>query len=225
MAKTIVLAGDKGGSGKTTSSHAIAHGLAMYGIRAFHISTDPRREILTPEARRYATLDGRDPKVLGTILDKLAAMDGAVALIDGGGGRPDVDRVLARAADLTILPFMQSQTDLRVVKADLERLPEAVGLPNRWPTQKWARDVADRELAQELGDLRERLMSPVPEINGYVSLLRDSGAAPRISPPCKQLALRVLERMGLSLFSFEAARTVVDERGREAAEFRDAVAP
>lgn len=211
MAKTIVLAGDKGGSGKTTSSHAIAHGLAMYGIRAFHISTDPRREILPPDARRYATLDGRDPKALGGILDKLALMTGAVALIDGGGGRPDVDQVLARAADLTILPFMQSQTDLRVVEADMVRLPEAVGLPNRWPTQKWARDVADRELAQELGNLRDRLMSPVPEINGYVSLLRDSGAAARINPACKQLALRVLERMGLSLFSFEVPRGVNEE--------------
>lgn len=215
MAKTIVLAGDKGGSGKTTSSHAIAHGLAMYGIRAFHISTDPRREILPPDARRYATLDGREPKVLGKILDKLAAMAGAVALIDGGGGRPDVDRVLARAADLTILPFMQSQTDLRVVRADMERLPEAVGLPNRWPTQKWARDVADRELAQELGELRDRVMSPVSEINGYVSLLRDSGAAPRINPACKQLALRVLERMGLSLFSFEAPQFDAEDRTSE----------
>lgn len=205
MFKTIVLAGDKGGSGKTTSSHAISHGLAMHGIRAFHISTDPRREILPPESRRYATLDGRDPKALGAILDKLSGMDGAIALIDGGGGRPDVDRVLARAADLTILPFMQSQTDLRVVKADLERLPESIGLPNRWPTQKWARDVADRELALELDVFINRLMSPVPEINGYVSLLRDTGAAARINPACKQLALRVLERMGLSLYSFEAA--------------------
>ena len=204
MAKTIVLAGDKGGSGKTTSSHAIAHGLAMYGIRAFHISTDPRREILPPESRRYATLDGRDPKALGAILDKLANTTSAIALIDGGGGRPDVDRVLARAADLTVLPFMQSQTDLRVVKADLQRLPDAVGLPNRWPTQKWARDVADRELGLELEGLLDRLMSPVPEINGYVSLLRDTGAATRINPPCKQLALRILERMGLSLYSFEA---------------------
>jgi len=206
MARTIVLAGDKGGSGKTTSSHALAHGLAMHGIRAFHISTDPRREILPPESRRYATLDGRDPKVLGTILDRLTNMDGAIALIDGGGGRPDIDRVLARAADLTILPFMQSQTDLRVVRADLERLSDSVGLPNRWPTQRWARDVADRELAQELGEYLDRLMSPVPEINGYVSLLRDTGAAVRINPPCKQLALRVLERMGLSLYSFEPSQ-------------------
>ena len=47
-------------------------------------------------------------------------------------------------------------------------------------------------------------MSPVPEINGYVSLLRDTGAAPRINPPCRQLALRVLERMGLGLYNFKA---------------------
>ena len=203
MTKTIVLAGDKGGSGKTTSSHAIAHGLAMFGIRAFHISTDARREILPAEHRRYATLDGRDPKALGVILDRLDQVDGAIALIDGGGGRPDIDRVLAKAADLTILPFMQSQTDLRVVRDDLRRLPEAVGLPNRWPTQKWAREVADRELGQELEGYVDRLMSPVPEINGYVTLLRDAGAAQKINPPCKQLALRVLERMGLSLFSFD----------------------
>jgi len=204
MAKVIVLAGDKGGSGKTTSSHAIAHGLAMYGIHAFHISTDPRREILPPKARRYATLDGRDPPTLGALLDRLAAMAETVVLIDGGGGRPDVDQVLAQVADLTILPFMQSQTDLRVVRTDLDRLPDAVGLPNRWPTQKWAREVADKELAAELGGHMHRLMSPVPEINGYVSLLKDTGAAARINPPCRQLALRVLERMGLSLYNFKA---------------------
>jgi hypothetical protein len=207
MAKVIVLAGDKGGSGKTTSSHAIAHGLAMYGIRAFHISTDPRREILTPETRRYATLDGREPTTLGSLLDRLRAMD-VVVLIDGGGGRPDVDRVLSQVADLTILPFMQSQTDLRVARADLDRLPDAVGLPNRWPTQKWARELADKELATELGNYTHRLMSPVPEINGYVSLLRDTGAAPRINPSCRQLALRVLERMGLSLYSFRTQEPI-----------------
>ncbi len=201
MAKTIVIAGDKGGSGKTTTSHAIAHGLAMYGVHAFHISTDPRREILPAQARRYATLDGRDPKALGAILDRLSEMRHAVALIDGGGGRPDVDRVLSRAADLTILPFMQSQTDLRVVRVDMDRLPNAVGLPNRWPTQKWAREVADRELREELESYLGRLMSPVSEINDYVSLLRETGAAPRINPPCKQLAIRILERMELSVFS------------------------
>jgi chromosome partitioning protein len=204
MASIIVIAGDKGGGGKTTTSHAICHGLAFYGIHAFHISTDPRRDILPPEHRRYATLDGREPAALGGMLDKLAAMDNTVAVIDGGGGRPDVDRILSQAADLTILPFMQSQTDLRVIRADMDRLPGAVGLPNRWPTSKWARDVADKGLADELSGYVSRLMSPVPEINGFITLLKDTGPTARIGGPCKQLALRVLERMGLSLFSFRA---------------------
>jgi hypothetical protein len=101
------------------------------------------------------------------------------------------------------LPIMQSQTDIRVAKADLERLPGAIGMPNRWPTSKWARDVADKELAEELNGYMGRLMSPVPDINGYITLLRDTGPAARINGPCKQLSLRVLERMGLSLFSFK----------------------
>jgi chromosome partitioning protein len=205
MASIIVIAGDKGGSGKTTTSHAICHGLALYGIPAFQISTDARREILPADNRRYATLDGRDPAALGALVDKLNGMDGTVAVIDGGGGRPDVDAVLSQVADLTILPIMQSQTDLRVARADLDRLDGAVGLPNRWPSSKWARDVADKELADELGGYMPRLMSPIPEINGYITLLKDTGPAARINGPCKQLALRVLERMGLSLFSFRAS--------------------
>jgi chromosome partitioning protein len=203
MASIIVIGGDKGGCGKTTTSHAICHGLALYGIPAFQISTDPRREILPTESRRYATLDGRDPHALGTMIDQLSAMPQAVAVIDGGGGRPDVDAVLSRVADLTILPFMQSQTDLRVVRSDMDKLPDAIGLPNRWPTSKWAREVADKELTIELPGYVARLMSPIPEINGYITLLKDTGPHARISGHCKQLALRVLERMGLSLFSFK----------------------
>jgi hypothetical protein len=44
---------------------------------------------------------------------------------------------------------------------------------------------------------------PNKSLNGYVTLLKDAGAAVRINPPCRQLALRVLERMGLSLYSFK----------------------
>jgi chromosome partitioning protein len=204
MASIIVVAGDKGGCGKTTTSHAICHGLAMHGVHAYHISTDPRREILPADARRYATLDGRDPHALGSMIDQLANMNPAVAVIDGGGGRPEVDAVLSEVADLTILPFMQSQTDMRVVRADMDRLSSAVGLPNRWPTSRWARDVADKELTAELPNYMTRIMSPVPDINGYITLLKDTGPAVRIAAPCKQLALRVLERMGLSLFTFRS---------------------
>jgi hypothetical protein len=95
---------------------------------------------------------------------------------------------------------------LPTCKAVSQRTVGRGSLPNRWPTQRWAREVADKELAIELGGYMHRLMSPVPEINGYVSLLKDIGAAPRINPPCRQLALRMLERMGLSLYSFIAQK-------------------
>jgi hypothetical protein len=206
MARIIVCAGNKGGAGKSLVSHAIAHGLALHGVSVFHISTDIGRQILSADTRRYATLDGRQPKQLGQLVDKLATMEQAVAIIDGGGNRPEVDRVLSSVADLTILPFMQSQTDLRVVRADLDRLPEAVGMPNRWPPQKWARDAADRELKAELGPYISRLMSRLPEINALSTLLRDEGPSPKISNDCRTLALRALDRMGLSLHSLEAPK-------------------
>lgn len=202
MAKIIVGAGDKGGSGKTTTTHAVCHGLGMHGVRSIHVTTDPRRVVLPADTRRYATVDGRDIKVLSQIIDKLSSRNDCVLVIDGGGGRPEIDKILDKVSDLTLIPFLHSAEDLRVVASDLERLGDAVGLPNRWPTQKWARDVADRDLARYLGSFRPRLMSPVPEVNGYTTLLTEEGPAQRVNGSCKQLALRVLERMGLSLFDF-----------------------
>lgn len=113
--------------------------------------------------------------------------------------------VKIEGADLELLVnTATASSDQKAALADaMSRLrARDSGLPNRWPTSKWAREMADKELAGELGDYMPRLMSPIPEINGYVSLLKDSGPVARISGPCKQLALRVLERMGLSLFTF-----------------------
>ena len=202
MSRIVVVAGSKGGSGKTLVSHAVGHGLALHGVKVFHISTDPGRPVLSAEARRYATLDGRDPRQLGQFVDKLAAMDDAVCIIDGGGSRPQVDAVLARYADATLIPFMSSRQDLAVVRADLDRLPQAIGLPNRWPTQAWAQQVADREMTTELAAYLTRIMSRVPDVNALSTLLREEGPSPKIAASCKSLAVRVLDRMGANLHSF-----------------------
>jgi hypothetical protein len=71
----------------------------------------------------------------------------------------------------------------------------------------WQRQAAKLLIYQQTRGYMPRLMSPIPEINGYITLLKDTGPAARISGPCKQLALRVLERMGLSLFSFKAQQS------------------
>jgi chromosome partitioning protein len=74
MARLIVCAGNKGGAGKSLVSHAIAHGPALHGVSVFHISTDIGREIPNADTRRYATMDGRRPRQLGRLVDKLATM-------------------------------------------------------------------------------------------------------------------------------------------------------
>lgn len=204
MSHTIVFAGDKGGSGKTTTSHALCHGLGLHGVRAVHVTTDPRRLVLTADPRRYATVDGRDVRQLAKVIDQLAKRDDCVLVIDGGGGRPEVDAVLAKAADLTLIPFLHSDEDMRVASADLDRLTDAYGLPNRWPTSTWARAAAERALQSRMGVYSQRLLSPLPEINGLITLVSEEGPNQRINAACKTFALRILERMGLNLFTFRA---------------------
>lgn len=202
MSHTVVFAGDKGGSGKTTTSHALCHGLGMHGVRAIHVTTDPRRLVLPAESRRYATIDGRNVQQLASIIDRLAERSDVVLVIDGGGGRPEVDQVLTKVADLTLIPFLHSAEDLRVATADMDRLPHAYGLPNRWPTQTWAKTAAEKELARTMAAYQARLLSPLPEINGLITLVSEEGANARINGACKSFALRILERMGLNLFAF-----------------------
>ena len=203
MTGAVILfaAGNKGGSGKTSTAHAIAHGLALHGIRAFLITTD-ERDLLPDSERRYAILDGRTQDRLTDLLDRVAALEGVVVVIDGAARRPRIDDAISRIATLTLIPFKQSEEDLVEARRDLDRLPDAVGLPNDWPTQAWARRSADRELETTLMAYKARLMSPQPSINGYVRLLHRQGPAQPLNGPCRQLALRVLDRAGLSLFDF-----------------------
>ena len=204
MSHTVVFAGDKGGSGKTTTSHALCHGLGLHGVRAIHVTTDPGRMVLSPKDRRYGTIDGRDVRQLAKVVDQLSGRADVVLVIDGGGGRPEVDRVLSKVADLTLIPFLHSEEDLRVAITDLERLPHAFGLPNRWPTQAWARTAAEKDLAKHMGAYGPRLLSPLPEINGLITLVSKEGPNARINAACKTFALRILDRMGLNLFSFRS---------------------
>jgi chromosome partitioning protein len=60
----ISFAGRKGGTGKTTNSHAAAHGLAMLGIPATYVLTD-KRQLPSDEKRVYSVIDGRTTEQLG----------------------------------------------------------------------------------------------------------------------------------------------------------------
>ncbi|NYZ17459.1 hypothetical protein HL658_33365 [Azospirillum sp. RWY-5-1] len=91
-----------------------------------------------------------------------------------------------------------------MASADLDRLTDAYGLPNRWPTSTWPRAAAERALQSRMGVYSQRPLSPLPEINGLITLVSEEGPNQRINAACKTFALRILERMGLNLFTFRA---------------------
>ena len=196
MSRIICIIGNKGGTGKTTLSHMLCQGLGLLGQRSACVLTDTSREPLSPDGRRYVTADARTPEALHKVVGKLRTMNGWLGVIDGGGNRADVDRMLNELADIVLLPFRDSHEDLRTVLHDLDAFPHAYALPSQWPTNAWARDAADRSVAQILGAHRDRLLHPVASLSASKLLLQKSipdGLPSNVGNACRALARQVLE--------------------------------
>ncbi|MCK6393381.1 hypothetical protein [Zoogloea sp.] len=196
MSRIICIIGNKGGTGKTTLSHMLCQGLGLLGQRSACVLTDTSREPLSPDGRRYVTADARTPEALHKVVGKLRTMDGWLGVIDGGGNRSEMDRMLNGLADIVLLPFRDSHEDLRTVLRDLDAFPHAYALPSQWPTNAWARDAADRSVAQILGAHRDRLLHPVASLSASKLLLQKSipdGLPSNVGNACRALARQVLE--------------------------------
>ncbi len=196
MADIICIIGNKGGTGKTSLSHMLCQGLGLLGQRSACVLTDTAREPLTPEGRRYVTADARTPDALGRVADKLRSLEGWLGVIDGGGNRPDVDRRLYALADVVLLPFRESQEDIRTVLADLERFPRAYALPSQWPTNPWAREAADRTVARLMAAYRHRILRPVNSVSSSKHLLQrqmPEQLPTALSNTCRRLARQMLD--------------------------------
>lgn len=196
MADIICIIGNKGGTGKTSLSHMLCQGLGLLGQRSACVLTDTAREPLTPEGRRYVTADARTPDALSRVADKLRSLEGWLGVIDGGGNRPEVDRRLYALADVVLLPFRESQEDIRTVIADLERFPRAYALPSQWPTNPWARESADRTVARLMAAYRHRILRPVNALSSSKHLLQrqlPEQLPTALSNTCRRLARQMLD--------------------------------
>lgn len=172
MAILIAIIGNKGGTGKTTLSHLLCHGLGLLGRRSACVLTDTTRQPLDPRGRRYVIADARSLDTLKRIIDKLRPLDDWIGVIDGGGNRPDVDRRLYALSDLALLPFRESHEDIRTVTADLEQFPRAYAVPSQWPVNVWQREAADRAVAQLMAPYLGRILRPVPAVSATKLLLQ-----------------------------------------------------
>ena len=170
----IAVLGSKGGVGKTTLSHMFALGLAKFDYQIIHVTTDQKRQFLPDDKRPYMTKSGQTLEALGKMFKWIAHakddLDSAL-VIDGGGNRYELDSVIAKYADIIILPFKDSEEDIRVVMQDMQRIPKAYALPSAWPTNFFARIQAQSMLNKMEAAFPGRVLQPVPHIRASQSLL------------------------------------------------------
>jgi hypothetical protein len=130
--KIVGLFGSKGGTGKSTLSHLLALGCALHGKPGLVVHTDAR-EPERHHGRPYHYLNGRDPRRLYAALERAKAASDGIAVIDGGGNRAGIAGILAQACDLVLIPCGIGGQDATMALADLEALPGAWIVVNKWP--------------------------------------------------------------------------------------------
>lgn len=131
--KIVAFFGTKGGTGKSTLSHLLAYGASLHGQAALVVHTDAR-EPEHHQGRPYHYFDGRDPGRLYALLERAKGTEAGLCVIDGAGNRPGLTATLAKAADLVLIPCGIGGQDAPLALADLEQIPDAWLIVNRWPT-------------------------------------------------------------------------------------------
>lgn len=210
MADIICVIGNKGGTGKTTLSHMLCQGMGLLGQRSVCVLTDTHREPLAPSGRRYLIADARSREALARVVDKIRSLNAWMGIIDGGGNRTEIDRKLYGLADLVLLPFRDSQEDIRTVIRDLEMFPRAYALPMQWPTNAWARDAAEKLVQEMLGTYQDRILEPVFAL-GASKVLLQKQVPPVLPTPlanaCRSAAHQVLDLLQIPI---DASQGVAD---------------
>jgi hypothetical protein len=182
MADIICVIGNKGGTGKTTLSHMLCQGMGLLGQRSVCVLTDTHREPLAPAGRRYLVADARSREALARVVDKIRSLHAWLGVIDGGGNRTEMDQRLYGLADLVLLPFRDSHEDIRTVIRDLDMFPRAYAVPTQWPTNAWARESAEKTVAEMLAPYRDRILDPVFSLSA-TKLLLQSQIPPALPTP------------------------------------------
>jgi len=202
MADIICVIGNKGGTGKTTLSHMLCQGMGLLGQRSVCVLTDTHREPLAPVGRRYLVADARSRESLTKVVDKIRSLNAWMGVIDGGGNRTEMDRRLYSLADLVLLPFRDSHEDIRTVIRDLEMFPRAYAVPTQWPTNAWARESAEKAIADMLAPYLDRILDPVFSLSASKLLLQKL-VPPQLPTPlanaCRSASHQVLDLLQIPI--------------------------
>lgn len=182
--KGVAIIGSKGGTGKTSISHALALGAAWHNIDAIMCHTDDR-EPLNIKERPYLYYDARDPKKLSAIIEIARKKEG-IFIVDGGGNRPTFDKWLASIMDLIIITITPDQEGIKQAINDYNSMKKSGAkniyyLVNKYPANKFERVFIEKYF----NDIPENdILCKVPELKS-IRLLREDDIGGFKTPPTK----------------------------------------
>jgi ATPases involved in chromosome partitioning len=154
--KTVAILGRKGGSGKSTLSYFLAHGMStgisdMIGRRVWTVllRTDnrTRRPTELNDKRKYMVGsvpgDETDNDYIQNLIEMTSQIPDAFLIIDGGANRRNYDYAACAVADLVLIPTGCSEEDLETADADYDNLMDFIEknnseaevflIRNKWP--------------------------------------------------------------------------------------------
>lgn len=128
--KTLVLATQKGGSGKSTISRSIAAELSSAGSRVAMLDLDPQGSLTRWWHRREADdlqlVEGlTTAEQIAAAVEALREQGFDWLVIDTPGKRDETTRVALRSADLVLVPVHPSQDDLDAVGPTVAEIRDA----------------------------------------------------------------------------------------------------
>lgn len=145
--KTVAILGRKGGSGKSTLSYFLSHGMAtgvseMVGssIWSVLLRTDnrTRRPSELNKNRKYMVAsvpgDETDGDYIKTLVQQIENIPDSFLVIDGGANRRNYDYAACAVADLVLIPTGCSEEDLETADSDYDDLMEFIQANDR-PTE------------------------------------------------------------------------------------------
>lgn len=199
--RVISFLGLKGGTGKTTISHLLAHGCGLNGVKSILAITDAQRLPLETDGRKYEIYDARSAHDIFNLINVANNYpDDMVLIIDGCRNR-NMDEWIHGFSDLVILPFMDGYDDIQVISQDLSRLPKAVAIPNHWPTNNLALKATEKVVKPLRDEFVNRIFLPLPKAHAMIEITRlhFTGLQHNITDIARLFAIRTLTNMGFNL--------------------------
>jgi chromosome partitioning protein len=191
--RTITVASQKGGSGKTTLTVHLGAAAVLAGIRTAIIDLDPQGN-----ARKWGERRGADPEVVGDHAEQLSRLKDAaeangceLLIIDTPPYADRTSLLAAKAADFILIPCRPAQFDLEAIQATLDvaaiaKKPAAVVINSAPHGRNGLPDPAVNDAIRWLGEQSAAIAPQVVEQRAaFTHAVNDGRTALELEPKGK----------------------------------------